>query len=164
MERQVGKHLVDQMNDYYTTRAKTNRWALLSFYYMLDTIRVNSKTLWCLKHKKTLNKTSTFEVGFELANALAMPFIQQRKVNGLRKPTLKKIDYVLDKAGDTPKAAIEKRHERHGDRKRCRICLKNCVSKAEKSNMKRPTQQCQCCGECICDDHSICVCDNCNAK
>ena len=57
-------------------RAKTNRWALLSFYYMLDTIRVNSKTLWCLKHKKTLNKTSTFEVGFELANALAMPFIQ----------------------------------------------------------------------------------------
>ena len=71
-----GTDIVDQMNAFYTTRAKTSRWSVLTFYYMLDTIRVNAKTLWCIKHKKSI---STFDIAFELANALVMPFIQQIK-------------------------------------------------------------------------------------
>jgi len=136
---------------------------MLSFYYMLDTIRVNSKTLWCLKHNKDLSKTKTFDVGYELANSLVMPFIQQRSLAGLRKPTLKKLNYLLG-TESAPKLAFEKKHERFGDRRRCRVCLSKCTTKAEKSNMKRPTQQCQVCAECVCDDHSLCICDKCNTK
>ena len=40
-----GTDIVDQMNDCYTTQAKTLRWSTLGFSYMLDTIRVNSKSL-----------------------------------------------------------------------------------------------------------------------
>ena len=51
-----GTDIVDQMNNCYTTRAKTLRWSTLKFYYMLDTIRVNSKSLWCIKHGKDPEK------------------------------------------------------------------------------------------------------------
>ena len=71
-----GTDIVDQMNDIYTSRAKTSRWSVLAFYYMLNTIRVNPKTLWCIKHKKCFSKISTFDIAFELANALVMPFIK----------------------------------------------------------------------------------------
>ena len=33
-----GTDIVDQMNDFYTTRAKTFRWSLLGLYFMLDTV------------------------------------------------------------------------------------------------------------------------------
>ena len=82
------------MNDCYTTRAKTLRWSTLGFYYMLDTIRVNSKSLWCIKHGKDPKKANTFGVGLDLAHSLVMPFIQQRSLVGLRKPLLKKINYI----------------------------------------------------------------------
>ena len=159
-----GTDIVDHMNDFYTTRAKTHRWTMLAFYYMLDTIRINAKTLWCLKHKKNPQKVNTFDVSFELANALVMPFICQRNRAGLQKQVLKKIRYVLGEEAKLPKPAVQKNHQRHGSRKRCRICLSKCTTKAEKNNMKRPTQQCKVCGECICDEHSICICDNCNQK
>ena len=33
-----GTVIADQMNDFYSTCAKTSRWSMLAFYYMLDTI------------------------------------------------------------------------------------------------------------------------------
>ena len=42
-----GTDTVDQLNDYYTVRSQSNRWDLVAFYYILDNIRVNSKTLFC---------------------------------------------------------------------------------------------------------------------
>ena len=44
-----GPDIVDQMNDYCTTRAKSLRWVMIVLYYMLDTVRVNAKTIWCIK-------------------------------------------------------------------------------------------------------------------
>ena len=61
---------------------------------MLDTIRVNSKSLWCIKHGKDSKKANTFDVGLDLAHSLVMTFIQQRSLVGLRKPLLKKISYI----------------------------------------------------------------------
>ena len=89
-----GTDIVDQMNDCYPTRAKTLRWSTLGFYYMLDTIRVNSKFLWYIKHGKDPKKDNTFDLGLDLAHSLVMPFIQQRSLVGLRKPLLKKINYI----------------------------------------------------------------------
>ena len=87
-----GTAIGDQMNDFYKTRAKTSWWSMLAFYYMLNTIQVNIKILWCIQQKKSFSKISTFDIAFELANALVMLFIEQRNLNGLRKPLLKKIN------------------------------------------------------------------------
>ena len=42
--------IVDQLNDYYTTKSKSCRWVMVALSYMLDTARVNGKTVWCLKN------------------------------------------------------------------------------------------------------------------
>ena len=155
-----GTDIGDQMNDFYKTRAKTSRWSVLAFYYMLDRIQVNIKILWCIKHKKSFSKISTFDIAFELANALVMLFIEQRNLNGLRKPLLKKINYVLNKDVYVQRASKERKFPRSGNRQRCRICLKGCKTKAEKDRLKKQQQRCESCGESTCNAHSIC--DNCN--
>ena len=57
---------------------------------MLDTIRVNSKPLWSIKHGKDPKKANTFDIGLYLAHSLVMAFIQQLNLVGLRKSLLKK--------------------------------------------------------------------------
>ena len=37
--------MVDQLNDFNSTRSEFKQWDILTLFYMLDTIRVNSKTL-----------------------------------------------------------------------------------------------------------------------
>ena len=140
-----GTYIVDQMNNIYTTRAKTSR--------------VNAKTLWCIKHEKSFIKISSFDIAFELANALVMPFIEQRNLNGLRKPLLKKVNYVLNKEEHVQKASTERKLLRSGNRQRCRICLNGCKTKVEKDRLKKQQQRS---GENTCDVHSICACDDCN--
>ena len=127
----VGTDTVDQMNDFYTTRAKTSIWSVLVFYYMLNTIRVNAKTLWCIKYKKSFSKISTFDITFELVNALVTPFIEQRNLNGLWKPLLKKINYILNKEEHVRRASKERKFPRSGNRQGCRICLNGCKTKVE---------------------------------
>ena len=157
-----GTDIEDQMNDFYTICAKTCRWSVLAFYYMVDTIRVNTKTLWCIKHKKSFSKVSTFDVAFELANALVIPFIEQRYLNGLRKPLLKKINYVLNKKEHVQRASKERKFLRSGNRERGRICLNGCETKVEKDRLKKQQQWFGDCGKSTCNAHSIFVCDDCN--
>ena len=52
---------VDQINDFYTKRAKIHKWTVLAYYHMLDTIRINAKTLWLLKQDKKTNKSKHFQ-------------------------------------------------------------------------------------------------------
>ena len=92
------------------------------------------------KTKKT-TKVNTFYASFELGNTLVMPLISQRKISGLQKPVLMKIDYVLPIEPEIPKPALKKTHEHHRSRGRCRICLGHCTTKAEKNNMKCPTHK-----------------------
>ena len=40
-----GMDIVDQLNDYYTTRSKSCRCVMVALLYMLDTARVNEKTM-----------------------------------------------------------------------------------------------------------------------
>ena len=67
-----GANIVDQMNDFFTTCAKSNRWAMVVLYYMVDTTRVNSKTLWCMKNKIDIRKHKTFDFTWQLANELCV--------------------------------------------------------------------------------------------
>ena len=60
-----GTDIVDQLNDFYTTRSKSKRWDILTLFYMLGMIRINSKTLFCIKHKLDIRKEDTFSITYE---------------------------------------------------------------------------------------------------
>ena len=51
-------------------------------YYMLDTIRVSAKTIWCLKEGLDAHRLKSLDVGWNLAKSLAMPHAARRNVNG----------------------------------------------------------------------------------
>ena len=40
------------MNYFFIARAKSFHWVMIVLYYMLDTARVNSKTVWCITYQK----------------------------------------------------------------------------------------------------------------
>ena len=44
-----GTDIVDQINDYFTTRAKSSRWVIIVLYYMLENTQVNAKSIWYIK-------------------------------------------------------------------------------------------------------------------
>ena len=148
-----GTDIVDQMNDCYTTRAKTLRWSTLGFYYMLDTIRVNAKSLWCIKHGKDQKKANTFDVGLDLAHSLVILFIQQRSLVGLRKPLLKKINYTKITNFHQKQSSVEKKYPAVGDRKRYETCKTICGTKAGKNKLGKSKEQSEGCGESVCRLH-----------
>ena len=78
-----GTDIVDQLNDYYTTRSKSCRWVMVALSYMLDTARVNGKTVWCLKNDSDISSTSSYDFGWNFAKALALTHVQRRSLNGL---------------------------------------------------------------------------------
>ena len=80
-----GTDIVDQMNDFFTTRAKSNRRAMVVLYYMLDTTRVNSKTLWCMKNQIDMGQQKIFDFTCRLANELSVRQVNRRSNNGLPK-------------------------------------------------------------------------------
>ena len=126
--------IVDQMNDFFTTRAKSNRWAIVVLYYMLDTTRVNSKTLWYMKNKIDIRKYKTFYFTWQLANELCIRQVSRRSTNGLSKMVQLKIQMFLGTALDAPipKPRIERRYDPNGKRKKCRIHLQNCQQERER--------------------------------
>ena len=155
-----GTDIVDQMNDFFTTRAKSNRWAMVVLYYMLNTTRVNSKTLHCMKNKIDIRKHKTFDFTWQLANELCTRQVSRRSTNGLSKMVQLKIQMFLGTALGAPisKPRTERRYDPNGTRKKCRIHLQNYQSKSEKDKPPQSKEQCQSCGESICQDHSMRLC------
>ena len=58
-----GMYIVDQLKYYYMVRSQSNRWDLVAFY-ILDTICVNSKTLFCIKKGLDVKKENTSDFLF----------------------------------------------------------------------------------------------------
>ena len=114
-----GTDIVDQMNDYFTTRAKSLRWVMIVLYYMLDTARVNAKTIWCIKNGIDHHKLKSYNFGWDLAKTLTMPHVIRRDVNGLGLMVQLKRNLFLGTAFvvPEPKRKIEKRFECTGKRK-----------------------------------------------
>ena len=78
-----GTDIVDQLDDYYNTRTKTLRWAMITLYYILDIARVNSKIVRCMKKKIDFHKLSSYDFGWSLPNSLTIPHARQRNINDL---------------------------------------------------------------------------------
>ena len=120
-----GTNIVDQLNDYYdySCRAGTNRWDLVSFFLHFDTVRVNSKTVWCLKNLLDIKKTNTFKYSCNLTSQLTKPFIESCQINGLGTAVIHKMEKVLDRSlhEERPPGGIGKRYPLLGEiNRRCK--------------------------------------------
>ena len=93
-----GTDIVDQINDFHTCRTQTYRWDLVVLFYILDTIKTNSKTVWCLKNNKDISSSESFQIGWDLANSLVKPFIENRCINGLPNQVIQKIVVVTEQS------------------------------------------------------------------
>ena len=127
-----GTDIVDQLNDYHTVRTQSNRWDLVALFYMLDTIRVNAKTVWCLKNKLEIQKTNTFNFGWDLAMSLIRPQLEQRDINGLSRAVIQKMEIVLGKTmrENNIQKQLEKKFPLQNETKRrCFHCLDHCKKK-----------------------------------
>ena len=116
--------IVDQKMCSYTCKVKSRKWSMVAFNYLLDTIRVNSNTVYNIAHNVPKNKQNSFEFGVELCDSL-ISFIKQRLKNGLSKSIVQKInlslqDYGKDVEDENPDSInFEKNME---TRRRCYLC------------------------------------------
>ena len=89
---------------------------------MLDTARVNAKTIWCMKNRIDPHKLKSYNFGWDLAKTLTMPHVIRRDVNGLGLMVQLGRNLFLGTAFvvPEPKPKIEKRFECTAKRKK--IC------------------------------------------
>ena len=90
-----GTDVVDQRIGFYTCKAKSRRWTMTAFFYILDTIRVNSQTIHSMLKGKKVKRDDSVDFGFELVMALTKPHMQRRSSVGLQSSILKKIQLYL---------------------------------------------------------------------
>ena len=161
-----GTDVVDQRIGYYTTKAKSHRWSITAFYYMLDTARVNAQTIYSLKKKKDPRKSNSFDIGFELVMSLVLPHMARRPYRGLRSSIIKKIELFIPKEPSETHPGEQLRNKKGIKRKLCETCLKSIQGEGyteKKAALPRNFCQCQRCGEGCCPKHQVHVCQNCVA-
>ena len=105
-----GIDIVDQMNDYFPNRAKSLRWVIIVVYYMLETARVNAKTIWGIKNGTDHHKLKSFNFGWDLAKTFTIPHVIRRFLNRLALTVQLKRNLFLDTAFE-PKPKNVKRFE-----------------------------------------------------
>jgi len=86
-----GTDIVDQKISKYSCKSVTNKWTMVHFYFLLDTIRCNALTLYAIKHNKSLSQVNSFSNGWELVTSLVKPFIAARPTIGLNLNTRSKM-------------------------------------------------------------------------
>ena len=69
--------IVNQLNDCYTTRLNSCYWVMVALSCILDTARVNGKSVWCQKIDSDISSTSSYNFSWNLAKALALPHVQR---------------------------------------------------------------------------------------
>ena len=158
-----GTDIVDQRAQTYTTKAKSNRWTMVSFYFLLDTCRVNASTIYAMNNGQNPRNVDSFDFGWDLVEALTMPFIRQRQIHGLSVPVQRKISTAL---GDPapPRRKPELEHEQIGERRRCRLWIEESYGEGHKrlkQKMPKKQTQCQTCGNPACKRHLVYICETC---
>ena len=152
--------VVDQLNDYYTTRSKSWRCVMVALSYMMNTARVNEKTVWCLKNDSNISSTSSYDFSWNLAKVLALPQVQKRSLNGLASSMLLKIKmfYGTTLLVKKPVPKVERRFTGTIQRRRCQLHMANSHTKKEKGSAQKRNKQFQSCGISISREHSMQVC------
>lgn len=166
-----GTDIIDQRMGKYSVKPKSNKWTVAAFSYILDTSRVNASTIWALNNEKQPKKVNSFNFGWELALSLVMPMIKKRDTSGLHENILNKIRVMLGKEYSSvqlpqPNHELQINFPDTGThRRRCKCCMNEIKGKndykklLEKINAN--VSQCQVCGNSVCKNHSLKMCNNC---
>ena len=136
---------------------------LSHFFTILDTIRVTSKAVWCLKNLLDIKKINTLKFSWYLSGQLTKPFIENRQINGLGRAVINKMENVLDRSlpEERPLVGIGKRYQLLEEiKRRCKKCEVG-ATKAVKDNLTKSKEQCEACGTSVCRDHSTRICCDC---
>ena len=163
-----GTDIVDQRIDKYTVSGKTNSWPKKVFWFMLDSTRINAQTINSLNHSLDVRKRDSFEFTWALIMSLVTPQLRARRKDGLTLNTLKKIELLLPKdEREEVNPNQSNLLDKTGQRRRCRVCMKECTGKdhkKKKDKLGKMATQCQRCGEACCAKHTIAVCKDCHTK
>lgn len=154
-----GTDIVDQKMSFYSCKAKSRKWTLVVFAYLLDTIRVNSATIYALNQKIDPKKQKSFEHGYNLAEQLILPQIRRRNKNGLTSTVIRKIEIVTGEVNATNE---DPEPNKPG---RCKICLnsiKGSNYKTLKDKIGKVKGFCAKCKSHCCHKHSVQHCKNCS--
>ena len=109
---------------------------MIVLYYMLDTARVNAKTIWCIKNGIDHHKLKSYNFGSDLAKTLTMSHVIRRDVNGLGLMVQLKRNMFLGTAFvvPEPKPKIKKRFECTAKRKNMQFPSQTVIVQGQLSN------------------------------
>lgn len=165
-----GTDIVDQRVGFYTCKTKSPRWTMVAFFYLLDTCRVNSSTVYCMNQKTDPRKQNSFEYGWKLSMELVLPHIGARPINGLTSVVRQKISFILGPPEPEKESSKEQNLEpatlldKSEIRRRCAECMdviKGDGQKKKKDALGRTRMQCQRCGKAVCRKHTVMCCREC---
>ena len=156
-----GVDVVDLISAKMSTRMKTKRWTLYVFAFILDTARINARTIF--KENTPTKPLSTFQFTWELGKSLVRSCIQRRHDSpvGLTHSLVKSIWKVLG-----IEQPIERRQkpELLNKGQRCYLCLEEINGQPDyKANKDKLNNQvktvCISCKNTTCIKHFITTCD-----
>ena len=135
-----GTDIVDQQIGFYSVNTKSRRSPTNLFSYILDTMRVNTQTIFSLNKGDDPRKTNSFEFCWELVLALVKPHFTSRRENnaGLSNSVSKKMNLILNES----EPVIENEEQVNilsNSKSRCYTCLREAVGKAAKDKLSVPT-------------------------
>ena len=158
-----GTDVVDQMIGSYSTKTKSPKWTRVSFCYVLDTARVNATTVFRLKHGPESERIDAFELGWDLAEALVLPFARARSLNGLSSKTQLKLSLLL---GNPRTSDGDECPPSDGKRRRCHACVKSFIGqpgyKERKNRLVKVKSVCSRCDQPCCARHLVQICPDCS--
>eukprot|EP00112_Aurelia_sp_Birch-Aquarium-sp1_P019687 Seg4924.2 transcript_id=Seg4924.2/GoldUCD/mRNA.D3Y31 product="PiggyBac transposable element-derived protein 2" protein_id=Seg4924.2/GoldUCD/D3Y31 len=120
-----GTDIVDQRMGGYTCKAKSRKWSMVAFYFIIDESRVNASTVLAIKEKQDPRSIDSFEFGWELGMSLVKPCIQRRSASGLSVPVQMKIQFSLGeyKQPANDRDRIIEFEAVQGTKRRCKMCI-----------------------------------------
>ena len=90
-----GNDVVDQRMASYICTAKSKRWTLPAFSYILDVSRINLAIIISLNKGNNHRQIDSYDLGMDLALALIRPHVQRRPSIGLQFDVQRKMKLVL---------------------------------------------------------------------
>ena len=153
-----GTDIVDQKIGSYSVKAKSRKWTMVAFSYLLDTVRINACTLFSLANNDDPTKKNAFDFGYALAKQLVMPHIQRRNRNGLTSDIILKIQLVTEEIVEVNEIQTP------NERGRCKSCLSEIAGidyKKKRQKVNRINTQCSKCKSICCKKHSVLICKTC---
>ena len=159
-----GTDVCDQRMASYSIKTKRRKWTLVAFSYILNVTRINTTTVYAMKQGQ--HPKESFEFGWDLAESLVLPHVQERKMTGLTHATKMKMSLLLRQETDS----VSHEHlstsfaptQEH--RRRCHQCVLEIHGegyKQRKDTLPRVKLQWQRCGTPCRPKHAVQVCSSC---